>query len=231
MESLPNALFDMILCDLPYGTTQCKWDSVISFEKLWLLYWRIAKPNAAIVLTASQPFTSALIISQIAYFRYEWIWEKGKATGHLDVNKKPLKAHENICVFYKKQPVYNPIKEQKEGYSAYSRKPQPSGKSRNDKIFGAHGSIRYGNEDGLFYPRSVQFVSHETKGFHPTQKPVALFEYLIKTYTNENSLVLDNCAGSGTTAIACENLKRRWVCIEKDETFANQAVARIIQHQ
>lgn len=219
MAQAPDASVDLILCDLPYGTTQNKWDSVLDLERLWAEYWRIAKSNAAVVLTAQPPFDKLLGASQIAALKYEWIWEKAKATGHLNAKKQPMKAHENILVFYKQQCIYNPQMVQGEEY-------KPGGGASKKDNYGDFEAVRE-NDGKLRYPRSVQFFKHETKPIHPTQKPVELFEYLIKTYSNEGDLVLDNCAGSGTTAIACENTNRRWVCIEKDEDYANKAVERI----
>lgn len=221
MRGIPDASVDMILCDLPYGTTQNKWDSVIPFAPLWEAYWRVAKPNAAIVLTAQTPFDKALGASQIQHLKYEWLWEKPRATGHLNVARQPMKAHENILVFHREQPTYNPQMMPGEKYAV------GGGASKKDN-YGDFSTKR--KNDGLLrYPRSIQKFNTET-GAHPTQKPVALFEYLIRTYTNEGDTVLDNCAGSGTTAIAAENAKRRWVCIERDQDYATKAVARIRKH-
>lgn len=223
MATIPDGVVDMILCDLPYGTTQNKWDSVLPLELLWTEYWRIGKSNVAIVLTAQPPFDKVLGVSQIDYLKYKWIWEKGKATGHLNAKKQPMKAHENILVFYKEQPSYNPQKSEGKPYKANG------GASKKDN-YGDFAAVRDGSEDGSRYPRSVQFFTHEPKPIHPTAKPVPLFEYLIKTYTNEGQLVLDNTAGSATTAIAAINTNRRWICIEKEEDYANKAVERIKNH-
>ena len=220
MKEIPDSVIDMILCDLPYGTTQNKWDSVLSLDKLWNEYWRICK--GAIVLTAQTPFDKILGVSCIKYLKYEWIWEKGAATGHLNAKKQPMKAHENILVFYKNNGVYNPQMTIGKSYT------QKSGK----------GSANYGDQvqvitsnNGERYPRSVLQFSHDRDNrIHPTQKPVALFEYLIKTYTNEGDFVLDNTAGSGTTAIAAINTKRKWVCIERDEEYYTKACDRIEKH-
>lgn len=224
MKSISDKSIDMILCDLPYGTTACKWDIIIPFEPLWNQYKRIIKDNAPIVLTGSQPFTSKLIVSNIEMFRYEWIWEKGKATGHTLCKKRPLKSHENILVFYKNQPKYNPIMGVGEKY-----------KGRNNieiyKKPTEDWNIKHGarsNNNGTRFPRSIFKISNvNIKGMHPTQKPVALFEYLIKTYTNEGDLVLDNCIGSGTTAIACINTKRNFIGIEKDINYFKMSNKRI----
>ena len=223
MQTIPDKSVDMILCDLPYGTTQCKWDGVIPFGLLWEQYKRIIKDNGAIVLTASQPFTSALVMSSSELFRYEWIWEKTYATGYGNANKMPMKNHENVLVFYKRLPTYNPQNLQ-----------------RVDKIVKRGGAGEFMGASGLTvgdcnvqkytnYPRTIQKFKKE-KTMHPTQKPVALFEYLIKTYTNEGETVLDNCMGSGTTAIACINTGRNFIGIEKDEQYHKIAVERIAKH-
>lgn len=219
MSEIPDGSVDMILCDLPYGTTQNKWDSVIPFDALWAHYWRVAEPNAAVVLTAQCPFDKMLGASQIEHLKYEWIWEKPRATGHLNAKKQPMKAHENILVFYKKTPIYNPLKTQGEPY-------KPKGTASKNDNYGSFQALRTGSADGLRYPRSVQFFTRES-GLHPTQKPVALFEYLIKTYTDEGMVVLDNCAGSGTTAAAAERTNRRWICIEREPTYYYPALARV----
>jgi len=182
------------------------------------------KPNAAIVLTAQPPFDKILGASQVQYLKYEWIWEKGKATGHLNAKKQPMKAHENILVFYKEQCLYNPQKTEGKPYKGNG------GASKKDN-YGDFEAVREGSEDGSRYPRSVQFFTHEPKPIHPTAKPIPLFEYLIKTYTNESDLVLDNTAGSGTTAIAAINTNRRWVCIERDKEYYDKAMARVAWHE
>ena len=217
MSEIPDGSVDMVLCDLPYGTTQNKWDSVIPFEPLWDHYWRVAKPNAAVVLTAQCPFDKVLGASQIDHLKYEWIWEKTRATGHLNAKKQPMKAHENVLVFYRSQCVYNPQMTIGVPYS------QRSGKA--SKNYGAQVSVVTENK-GERYPVTIQRVLAET-GLHPTQKPVALFEYLIKTYTDAGHTVLDNCAGSGTTAIAAERTGRRWICIEREPTYYYPACGRV----
>jgi len=223
MVGIPDGSVDMVLCDLPYGTTQNKWDVIISFEPLWKHYWRVLKPNGAVVLTAQTPFDKVLGASQIKYMKYEWIWEKPKATGHLNSKKQPMKAHENILVFYRKQCVYNPQMVIGEPYKA-----RP-GKS-NNRNYGEYKSNRNDNK-GLRYPRTVQHFNHVNKPDHPTQKPADLFEYLIKTYTNEGDMVLDNCSGSGTTAIAAINTNRRSICIEKDAGYYYSALGRVGAHK
>lgn len=220
MREIPDGVIDMILCDLPYGTTACAWDSVIPFDKLWAAYRRVAKPNAAIVLTASQPFTTALIASNMSEFRYSWVWEKEQGVNFLLAKKQPLKVHEDACVFYRSLPTYNP--------QMTVGKPYVSGKGTSGDVTSNVVKVQTQNS-GTRYPRSVQFFKRQT-GFHPTQKPVALFEYLIKTYTNENELVLDNTAGSGTTAIAAINTNRKWVCIEKKKEYYDKAIERIVNH-
>lgn len=220
MATIPSGSVDMILCDLPYGTTQNKWDSVLPLDCLWQEYWRIVKPNAAIVLTAQPPFDKLLGASCLAHMQYEWIWKKTRATGHLNAKKQPMRAHENVLVFYQKTPTYRP--------QGLVRKAVPTVRK------GGNNGTNYGksDKDALQefenYPKSILEIGSEGVGFHPTQKPVALFEYLIRTYTKEGDLVLDNCAGSGTMAIAAENAGRRWICIERDPDYYAKAVARVV---
>lgn len=225
MRTLPDASVDMVLADLPYGTTACKWDAVLPFERLWAEYWRIAKPTAAIVLTAAQPFTSALIMSNPKNFRYCWVWDKvNKNTGSLTANQRPMRRHEDIAVFYKSQPPYNRQWQDRPPVAGGPRKGHGQhvgdGPSRaNDRVQPAQTN-----------PCSVLQIpaaGGEKYGLHPTQKPVALFEYLIRTYTNEGDTVLDNTAGSGTTAVAAENSGRKWICIERDEEYSHKAIERI----
>lgn len=222
MKDIPDSSVDLILCDLPYGSTQCKWDTVIPFAALWDQYLRIAKRNAAIVLHAAQPFTSALVMSRPDLFRYEWIWEKGNATGFLNAKKQPMRAHESALVFYRKQPTYNP-----QMTSGHERK-TASSKTVNSECYGK--AISLTNYDSTErYPRSVQFFSSDKQSgnYHPTQKPVALMEYLIRTYTNEGDTVLDNCMGSGTTGVACVNTGRKFTGMEMDSTYFEIASKRI----
>ena len=220
MPQIPSGSIDMILCDLPYGTTACKWDTIIPFEPLWKQYERIIKDNGAIVLFASQPFTTALINSNIKLFRYSWVWEKEQGVNFLMAKKQPLKVHEDICVFSKKQTVYNP--QMTEG------KPYISGKGDSGEVTGRVKKVQTKN-NGTRYPRSVIRFKGET-GLHPTQKPVELCEYLIKTYTNEGDTVLDNCIGSGTTVIACMNTNRNFIGIEKEKKYFDIAKERIANH-
>jgi len=227
MPKIPDKSIDMILCDLPYGTTACKWDTIIPFEPLWKEYKRIIKDNGAIVLTASQPFTSALVMSNPDMFKYEWIWEKHKSTNFFNANRQPMKVHENILVFYKKQPTYNAQK-----ISGELQTPRKAHNIIRDGVLGKAIPKIYSKkfEPSKRNPITIQkFSNHNQKEnrFHPTQKPVALFEYLIKTYTNEGDLVLDNCAGSFTTAIACEMLKRNWICIEKEKEYCEIGQKRL----
>lgn len=231
MKEIADKSIDMILCDLPYGTTNIKWDVVIPFPPLWENYLRIIKDNGAIVLTAQQPFTTDLINSCRKYFRYEIIWEKTQKMGFLDANRKPLRAHENILLFYKKSPTYNPQKIKVD--VPIGRVRQQSG-SRAEH----YNKMRTGRhvDDGTRFPASVLKISNWNGALfgktnnatkHPTQKPVALFEWLVKTYTNEGEIVLDNCMGSGTTGIACKNLNRDFIGIEKEEKYFLIAKERI----
>ncbi len=238
MRSVPTGSVDMILCDLPYGTTACKWDTIIPFEPLWEQYKRIMKSNGAIVLTASQPFTSALVMSNTKMFKYEWIWEKSMASNFATANKIPMKYHENVLVFYNKQPSYNPIREQRSEVGKdrlkNSGKILNSTKGRTDHIT-INKPIYSEYDKETIMPKSVQKIKSEpncngTK-VHPTQKPVALFEYLIKTYTNEGETVMDNCAGSGTTAIACINTNRNYILMEKETEYINVINKRIAEHK
>lgn len=223
MSLIEDKKIDMILCDLPYGTTQCKWDSIIPFDKLWMHYERIIKDDGAIVLTSAQPFTSMLIASNLKLFKYNWIWEKSKATGYLNSKKRPMVAHEDIVVFAKKQTKYFPQMVQGDPYF--------KGKAvRPTNVYGQQKETLVENKDGLRYPRTVQYfktAESEGKVYHPTQKPVSLFEYLIKTYSIEGDVILDNCMGSGTTAVACKNLNRNFIGFELDTEYFNIANERI----
>lgn len=212
---------DMILCDLPYGTTACKWDTILPFDKLWEQYERIIKDNGAIVLFGAEPFSSLLRVSNIKLYKYDWVWEKSKASGYLNAKKQPMRAHENILIFYRKPCVYNPQFKESTPYNkgtAY----------RPTDVYGQQVATEV-KSDGKRYPRSVQyFVTSESEGkLHPTQKPVALMEYLIKTYTNENELVLDNCFGSNTTGVACKNLNRKYIGVEMDKNYFEIGVKRL----
>lgn len=221
MKLLGDKSVDMILCDLPYGTTACKWDTVIPFEPLWEQYKRVIKDNGAIALTASQPFTTKLIASNYAMFKYEWIWEKTRFSNQMLAKIQPLKIHENVLIFCNGKTKYNPQN------LIRVNKTTKQGKKVTDNVGGGERKTTYYQEFSN-YPKSIQLFKNET-GLHPTQKPVALFEYLIKTYTDEGQVVLDNCVGSGTTAIACINTNRNFIGFELDEQYCQIANTRITQ--
>ncbi len=233
MKDIPNGSIDMILCDLPYGTTACKWDTIIPFDKLWEQYKRIIKPNGAIILTASQPFTSVLTCSNLDWFKYEWIWLKNQGSNFATVKHQPMKEHESVLVFANGKTTYNPIM-QPRTKSAQERLKYDITEYKGDKreVFRGlkdNGKNMSYNKDER-NPASYQFfeVVPRHKGtLHPTQKPVALFEYLIKTYTNEGELVLDNTAGSGTTAIACLNTNRQFIVMEKEQKYYDIILKRV----
>jgi site-specific DNA-methyltransferase (adenine-specific) len=226
MKDIPDGSIDMILCDLPYGTTQCKWDNIIPFEPLWEQYNRIIKNNGAIVLFGTEPFSSTLRLSNLKNYKYDWIWDKVKGTGFLNAKRQPMRNHELLSVFYKKQCLYNPQKtfghKLKKSYRSKELQTDVYGEMKND----------YTYESTERYPRSIQVFPTDTQNssLHPTQKPVALCEYMIKTYTNENEIVLDNCLGSGSTEIAAINLNRKFIGMELDNTYFNIAKERIISN-
>lgn len=226
MPNIPDKSIDLILADLPYGRTKCTWDSIIPLDKLWNEYNRIIKDRGAILLFAQTPFDKILGVSNIKMLRYEWIWEKTQPTGHLNAKKMPMKAHENILVFYKKLPIYNPQKTY-----GHTRKVSTAIHKRNTRTGNIYGKCNnFKDYDSTErYPRSIiTFSSDKQKcNIHDTQKPVALVEYLIKTYSNENDLVLDNTMGSGTTGVACKNLNRRFIGIEKSAKIFEIAEKRI----
>jgi site-specific DNA-methyltransferase (adenine-specific) len=226
MPNIADASIDMILCDLPYGTTACKWDMIIPFDKLWEQYERIIKPNGAIVLTASQPFTSALVMSNIKLFKYEWIWEKNAGSNFGSVKYQPMKEHENILVFSKNKTNYYPIREVRAD-SGFARQKTPIKFNTKTEVYAKslHNEMSKKIEVDRC-PRTVQKFYRE-RGLHPTQKPVALFEYLIKTYTKEGETVLDNCIGSGTTAVACKQTGRNFIGIEMEQKYFDIATKRI----
>lgn len=222
MPHLEHKSIDLIICDLPYGTTACKWDSVIDFPSLWSEYNRVCKGQK--VLFGSQPFTTSLISSNIKNFKYSWIWEKNFATNFLHAKRQPLRKTEDICVFDKGE--YFPQK-------TTGHKPTQSAKGTSKGVLWHGTNVRNspGGDTTRFPSNIIKINAVDPKQrLHPTQKPVELMEYLIKTYTTEDMVILDNCAGSGTTAIACENLNRRWICIEKDENYFNIAVRRLNEH-
>jgi site-specific DNA-methyltransferase (adenine-specific) len=226
-----GVVVDCILTDPPYGTTQCKWDSIIPLDKMWNRLNKLIKPNGAIVLFGSQPFTSNLIMSNIKNFKYEWIWHKNKGGNPLNAKKMPMKQHENICVFYKKFPTYNPIMEERYGQGKERVKYKvQGGRFKEDKVYGKVDNIvRNTQYSELRNPQTVQFFNVE-RGFHPTQKPVELMEYLVKTYTNENELVLDFTMGSGSTGVACMNVNRRFIGIELEEKYFDISINRIFEN-
>src|SRR3990167_9507803 len=233
MPSIPDKSIDMILCDLPYGVTACKWDIIIPLEPLWTQYKRIIKDRGAIVLTASQPFTSVLVMSNLKWFKYEWIWAKSKAVGFPNAKNKPMNKHESVLVFSQGdcanrchlRMVYNP-----QGLIEVNKIVNGIKSCPGD--VGGHGFARPSHQKEHIqqytnFPNSLLVIPNEGDTKHPTQKPVALFEYLIKTYTNEGDLVLDNCAGSGTTGVACRNLNRNYILIEKEPEYYEIILKRL----
>ena len=231
MKDIPDKSIDAIICDLPYGTTACKWDTIIPFEPLWAQYKRIIKDNGAIVLFGSQPFTSALVMSNPKMFKYEWIWEKAVGSNFATLKYQPMKEHENILVFSKGTHNYYPIMQDRKGTgkdrltSTFNASESMTGEA-NGKLKNIDRNGRYGE---LRNPSSVQYFNNREigRGLHPTQKPIALMEYLVKTYTNEGDLVLDNTMGSGTTGVAAVNLNRKFIGIEMDEHYFEIAENRI----
>jgi len=219
MKDIPDGSVDMVLTDPPYGTTACKWDIIIPFDLMWEQLNRITKKNGAIVLFGSEPFSSALRMSNIKNYKYDWIWQKNSPSGSLNANRMPMKIHENVSVFYRKQCLYNPQKTK--------GKMQKKGGCTGGGVYGGTKSKTYKND--LYFPLSIQTVKKITgaKKLHPTEKPLLLNEYLLKTYTNENETVLDFTMGSGTTGVACKNLKRNFIGIELDENYFNIAKKRI----
>ncbi|MGE6515209.1 DNA-methyltransferase [Lysinibacillus sphaericus] len=228
MKYIPDKSVDLILADLPYGTTNCKWDSIIPFELLWEQYERIIKDNGAVVLTASQPFTSKLVMSNPKLFRYEWIWKKGNhVTGFPNANRMPLKNHENVCVFYKKLPTYNPQGvEYVKPKVVIRNSPQMKVLGNSNETLNKPHVIKKKN-----FPKSVVDFPRDSGTFHPTQKPVSLFEYLIQTYTNEGDTVLDNCMGGFTTAVACDNNNRPWIGFELEPEYCEKGQERINENR
>ena len=239
MKKIPDHSIDMILCDLPYGTTACKWDVIIPFEPLWEQYKRIIKDNGAIALTASQPFTSKLVMSNIEWFKYSLVWSKNTPTGAVHAKNKPLKYHEDVLIFSPgttihasqsiRRMTYNP---QMQVGTPYRKTSRSGSLTTNINHPASKANIEYiGTEvinEGYRYPGTIiNFTLHNVGLVHPTQKPVALFEYLIKTYTNEGEIVLDNCAGSGTTGVACRNLGRGFILIEKEAEYIEIIKSRL----
>jgi site-specific DNA-methyltransferase (adenine-specific) len=229
MKTIPDASIDAIITDPPYGTTACKWDSVIPFEPMWKELNRIIKDNGAIIFTASQPFTSNLIMSNTKMFKHEWIWEKNRGSNFATLRYAPMKEHESVLVFCKTSPKYFPIMQQRKGAgldrTKYKYNPTNTGKREAlGNLEMTHANHNGNNE--LRYPSSIQKFNTEV-GKHPTQKPVTLMEYLVKTYTQENDTVLDFTMGSGTTGVACKNLNRNFIGIELDKDYFEIATARI----
>ena len=228
MPNIPDKIVDMILCDLPYGVLNknnpsAKWDSVIPFELLWKEYKRIIKNNGAIILFAQGMFTAKLIISNQTMWRYNLIWKKSnRVSGFLNSNRMPLRNHEDVVVFYNKLPTYNP--QMTKGEKSHTR---GHGRNLKNSCYGKHNFIQGTEYTTDKFPISILNFDRDHPPIHPTQKPVALFEYLIKTYTNEGNLVLDNCAGSGTTAVACINSKRNYILIENKKKYVEIARNRI----
>lgn len=229
MKDIPEGSVNMVLCDLPYGTTACAWDSVIPFEPLWAEYRRVTKPNAAIVLTASQPFTSSLVMSNTKWFRHEWIWHKNCGSNFANLKTSPFKEHESVLVFSRIAPSFYPIREERsEAGKSMVRTRTYKSPTGGDYIGGALSVDTAKRDPDTRHPSSVQKFKREV-GFHPTQKPVALLEYLIRTYTNDDETVLDNTMGSGSTGVACLNTGRNFIGIERDETYFNIAQKRIAE--
>lgn len=226
MWLIPDGSVDLILCDLPYGTTACKWDSVIPFDPLWAHYWRVLKPNGAVVLTAAQPFTTQLIASQIDRFKYCWYWMKPGVTGFANAKKQPLRCVEDVAVFYRSLPTYNP-----QGLKPFNKVVNKGKTAGGATLHGTHeGGAGWGRDylqEWTNYPRQVLEFGQTDKKVHPTQKPVALMEYLIKTYTNAGETVLDNCMGSGTTGVAACITGRNFIGIERDPEYFRIAQERI----
>lgn len=224
-KQLEDDSIDLLLTDFPYGTLNKRntWDTIIDYDVFWKEAYRVCKLNSAIISTAAQPFTSVLIASNYRDFKYSWVWEKSKASNYLNAKKQPLRAHEDIVIFYRKQCTYNP--QMVEG------NPYDKGTAvRDTEAYGVQTKpVHVVSDDGMRYPRSVQyFRTAESEGkYHPTQKPVALMEYLVKTYSNPNDVVLDPCMGSGTTGVACKNTGRQFIGIEKDPEYFQLATTRI----
>ncbi|MBN3729510.1 site-specific DNA-methyltransferase [Burkholderia sp. Tr-20390] len=225
LEKIPDNSIDMVCCDLPYGTTNCRWDTTLDLRRLWEQYRRVTTESAAIVLFAQTPFDKVLGVSNLEWLRYELIWQKTRATGHLNCKKMPMKAHENILVFYNKLPTFNPQKT--------TGHPRKTGVKRRDDtpVYGVQNFIELSYDSTERYPRSVLTFPSDTQrvALHPTQKPLALIEWLVSTFTNEGDTVLDNCMGSGTTGEACRNLRRHFVGMESDASHFAVACTRIMQ--
>lgn len=230
MKEVPDKSVDLILCDLPYGTTSCSWDSVIPFESLWDEYKRMIKPNCAILLFGTEPFSSHLRLSNLSWFKYDWIWEKSKCGSAFTSKYRPQSKHEIVSVFGKGRVNYFPQMQEGEPYKR-TRKANNGDKPNNHKLGVVSDSETVNT--GFRYPSTVQFFQQKWRRqdqVHPTQKPVELMEYLIKTYSEDGATVLDNCSGSGTVGVACENTSRKYILIEKDENYFNVGCRRILEH-
>ena len=223
MQNIPDNIIDCIITDPPYGTTACKWDSVIDFELMWEQLNRIIKPNGAIVLFGTEPFSSKLRLSNLRMYKYDWVYVKSQAQNFLNAKKQPLRNNECISLFYKKQPTYNPQMRTGRPYTARQGKSSNSISADENVLNGGYITVN----DGSRYPLSVLEKVSQENGLHPTQKPVALLEYLIKTYTNEGETVLDFTMGSGSTGVACVNTNRNFIGIELDEKYFEIAKKRI----
>lgn len=224
MKAILDASVDMILTDLPYGITDCKWDNIIPFEPMWEQFERIIKDRGAMVFTAAQPFTTSLIYSNKKHFRYCWYWIKNQVTGFPFAKYQPLRCVEDVVIFYKKTPTYNP-----QGLIRLERPLKHAGKKGSDLVYKVSSLNKDTETFYTNYPRQTIHINCQREGLHPTQKPVELFEYLIKTYTNLGEVVLDACMGSGTTAVACMNTGRQYIGFEQDEKYYKTAIKRIEQ--
>lgn len=226
MDNIEDKSIDLIICDLPYGQTSNKWDSVLPLDELWIHYNRVIKDNGCIALTAKGKFMHQLISSNLDMYRYEWIWNKNKGANFAHVKRMPLNVHEYILIFYKKQPTYNP--------QMIDGKPYVQKRANTNAVGIADNIQRFdGKSDGKRYPKTILEVEGMAQRHivHPTQKPVSLYEYLIKTYTNEGDLILDNCSGSGTLAVASVNTNRNFICIEQDEEYWKDSIERLEIHK
>jgi site-specific DNA-methyltransferase (adenine-specific) len=227
MKGIPDRSIDAIITDPPYGTTACKWDSVIDFDLMWEQLNRIIKPNGAVVLFGAEPFSSTLRISNLKNYKYDWVWEKTQATGHLNAKRQPLRSNELISVFYKKQCTYNPQKTQ--GHKPMNKGVRKLSVQNKTEVYGkATKELPFGGNTDRYPKTNIVFKSDKQKSYlHPTQKPVLLMEYLIKTYTNKNETVLDFTMGSGSTGVAAKNTNRNFIGIEKDDKYFKIAEERI----
>jgi site-specific DNA-methyltransferase (adenine-specific) len=227
MKAIPANSVDMILVDLPYGMTKNAWDTVLPFEAMWAEYERMIKPNGAIVLFANNPFGAQLICSNLALYRYSLVWEKNKFSDFLNAKRKPMKIHEDLHVFYKAQPTYNPQYTKGDPYERWNTQAAVDSQTN----YGSHKENHVVNKEGTRCPTTVLRFKRVERPAHPTQKPVDLLEWLIKTYTNEGELVLDSCMGVGSTGVACKNLGRRFIGMELEEEFYKAAVKRITEEE